>query len=389
MTGGGSGTGSAGSGWSGENQDYPGVPFSDWDFNGRAECPTGSMEIEDYQNVQQVRNCRLVGLRDLKVNKEYVRGKIIDYLNMLADWGVAGYRVDAAKHMWPNDMRPIFDSLHNLPTQWFPSGTRPYVFMEVIDQGGEPITASEYTGMGRVTEFKYSVKIGEVFLNANGQKLSYLKNFGEGWGFLNGVSAVVFVDNHDNQRGHGGGGNVITFKQSRRYKMATAFALAWPYGHVRLMSSYGFDTDWQGPPSDGSGNTNNVPINADGTCGGGWICEHRWRQITNMVGFHNAALGQNMANWWSNNNNQIAFSRGNQAFFAINLEGSGMNVQLQTGLPGGTYCDVISGNKIGGSCSGKSVMVGNDGRAQISIATGSDGDSHYDSMIAIHTGQKL
>lgn len=66
---------------------------------------------------------------------------------------------------------------------------------------------------------------------------------------------LVFVDNHDNQRGHGGGGaNVLTYKQARQYKMATAFKLAHPFGIKRLMSSFAFtDTD-QGPPSDANGN---------------------------------------------------------------------------------------------------------------------------------------
>merc|ERR1740128_723360 len=116
MTGGGYGQGSAGSGWSGDNQDYPSVPFGNRDFNGRGECPTGSLEIESYQDPVQVRNCRLVGLRDLKHSSSYVRQKIVEYLNKLVDMGVAGFRVDAVKHMWPGDMATMMDSMHNLNT---------------------------------------------------------------------------------------------------------------------------------------------------------------------------------------------------------------------------------------------------------------------------------
>ena len=390
MTGGGNGRGSAGSSWSGDNQDFPGVPFSNWDFHGRAECSTHSLEIENYQDPVQVRNCRLSGLRDLKHSKPYVSQKIVEFMNNLINMGVAGFRVDAVKHMWPGDTSNIMNRLANLNTRWFPGGTRPFVFQEVIDQGGEPITASQYTHIGRVTEFKYSIKIGEVFRGANGQKLAYLRNFGEGWGFMGGASAAVFVDNHDNQRGHGGGGDlVLNFKSSRRYKMASAFMLAWEYGYPRLMSSYNFDTDWRGPPSDGSGNTNDVPINGDGTCSGGWMCEHRWRQIANMVEFHNVAVNNRVANWWSNNGNQIAFSRGNRAFIAMNLEGYKLQQNLATGLQSGAYCDVISGEKSGGRCSGKTIHVGSDGRANISIEPGSDNNSFYDSFIAIHANSKL
>jgi alpha-amylase len=34
-------------------------------------------------------------------------------MNYLIDIGVAGFRVDAAKHMWPGDMGAIFGKLKN------------------------------------------------------------------------------------------------------------------------------------------------------------------------------------------------------------------------------------------------------------------------------------
>ena len=75
--------------------------------------------------------------------------------------------------------------------------------------------------------------------------------------------AVSFIDNHDNQRGHGAGGEVLNFFGSRNYKIGNAFMLAWPYGYPKVMSSYMFEKndDGQGPPSNG-GNTKDVTINA-------------------------------------------------------------------------------------------------------------------------------
>lgn len=65
------------------------------------------------------------------------------------------------------------------------------------------------------------------------------RNWGEVWGFMSDGNAVVFVDNHDNQRGHGAGGSsIITFWDSRLYKMAVGYMLAHPYGLPRIMSSY-------------------------------------------------------------------------------------------------------------------------------------------------------
>lgn len=68
------------------------------------------------------------------------------------------------------------------------------------------------------------------------------RNWGEGWGFMANGNALVFVDNHDNQRGHGAGGaSILTFWDSRLYKMAVGYMLAHPYGVTRVMSSYRWD----------------------------------------------------------------------------------------------------------------------------------------------------
>ena len=104
-------------------------------------------------------------------------------------------------------------------------------------------------------------------------------------------------------------------------QMAQAFMLSWPYGLARVMSSYYWDqnfvngqvlimkfhnfsiffkfklsyqdaNDWVGPPVDSNWNIASPTINADGTCGGGWMCEHRWRQIRNMVKFRNVVDGE-------------------------------------------------------------------------------------------------
>jgi alpha-amylase len=67
----------------------------------------------------------------------------------------------------------------------------------------------------------------------------------------------------------------------------------------------------------------------DGTCGNGWVCEHRWRQIFQMVAFRNSAKGTGLNDWWDNGNNQIAFCRGGKAFIAFNNDGYDLNQSLQ------------------------------------------------------------
>ncbi|KAM3605429.1 uncharacterized protein V6R79_025564 [Siganus canaliculatus] len=375
------------------NEEFPSVSYSRWDFNDN-KCFTGSGEIENYGDIDQVRNCRLEGLLDLAQEKDYVRGKITGFMNKLIDMGVAGFRVDACKHMWPNDLSVIFGRLRNLSAKWFPVGSRPFIYQEVIDLGGEPITAKEYFHLGRVTEFKYGAELGNVFRKWNCQKLSYTKNWGEGWGFMPQDVAIVFVDNHDNQRGHGAGGaSILTFWDARLYKMAVGYMLAHPYGVTRVMSSYRWErhivdgkdqNDWIGPPSYNNGSTKPVPINAAETCDDGWVCEHRWHQIKNMVVFRNVVNRQPLSNWWDNGNNQVAFGRGNQGFIVFNNEDCDLDVTLNTGMPGGIYCDVISGQKDGGRCTGKQINVGGDGRAHFRISNGDE-----DPFIAIHADSQL
>jgi alpha-amylase len=220
--------------------------------------------------------------------------------------------------------------------------------------------------------------ISHVIDRRFGQKLCYLRNFGWKWGFLNDSDAVAFIDNHDNQRGHGGGGSILNFFTGRRYKIANAFMLAWPYGCVQVMSSYNFHKKDhnQGPPSNKNGHTIDVRINKDGSCSNGWMCEHRWKQIANMVEFRNVSGYEPVKNWWDNGSNQIAFSRGTKSFIAINNDDFNMRKELQTSLPTGIYRDVISENRL--------VYVRSNGTALIDIQYYTD-----DPIIAIHVNSKL
>ncbi|XP_071799755.1 alpha-amylase 1-like [Asterias amurensis] len=362
--------------------DFGLVPYSALDFNWpQGRCPT-SGDI-DYSNIDSIRNCDLVGLKDLNVEKSYVQDKLAEYLNVLVDAGVAGFRIDAAKHMWPGDLDAVLKKVKNLNTAFgFPPNARPFIFQEVINQGGEVISSWEYRHLGRVTEFKYGT---EVSLGFRGDKvLSHFDSFGEAWGFLPETAAVVFIDNHDNQRGHGGGGNIISHKAGRLYKMANAFMLAHPYGIVRVMSSFSFNDPDSSPPRDPQGNTLSPVINPDDTCGNGWVCEHRWRQIKNMVDFRNVVVGQPLTNWWDNGNHMIAFGRGDKGFIVINNEHGNLYETLQTGLPQGTYCNIYLGDFVHGMCTGPSVFVDYQGFATFNI----QGGGNEDPVVALHIRSK-
>jgi alpha-amylase len=89
-----------------------------------------------------------------------------------------------------------------------------------------------------------------------------------------------------------------------------------------------------------------------------------------MVAFRNTVRTAPVTNWWDNGANQIAFSRGTSGFIAFNGQfGVDLSQTLQTGLPQGAYCDLVTGRKAGNSCTGTKVTVGADGRAAIFISS--------------------
>lgn len=354
-----SGQENGGTGWAGSSYghyNYPGV-YSAQDFHycGR----NGNNDIANYNDRYEVQNCELVNLADLKTESEYVRGRLAAYLNDLLSLGVDGFRLDGSKHMPAADIAAIKAKLNRSA----------YLVQEVIYGAGEPIQPTEYTGNGDVHEFRYGKDLARMF---NNERLAYLRNFGESWGYLSSAKAVVFTDNHDTQRE----GGVLTYRNRGTYALANAFMLAWPYGTPAVMSSFTYSGRDQGQPADGSNRITNV------TCYSGWECEHRWPVIANMVGFRNATEGAGVSNWYDNGYQHIAFSRTGKGYLTINDEDSAVNGRsYYTGLPAGRYCDVIHGTFSNGSCSGPVITVDSSGWFAANIAA-HDG-------IAIHIGAKL
>ena len=87
-----------------------------------------------------------------------------------------------------------------------------------------------------------------------------------------------------------------------RFYLPAVFAMSFPsydqhiYNHVVCASSC---------------STADVIINEDGSCGGGWVCEHRWAPIAGMAGFAKAANGQPYINR-HRGSNEMAWSRGDR-----------------------------------------------------------------------------
>lgn len=352
---------------------YPGL-YTQADFH-------PACTVDDYADAANVQDCELLSLPDLNTGLESVRQKIADYLLSLARLDVAGFRVDAAKHIQQVELNDILARVnHTLASEGRPL---PYVFLEVAGGGaGEALAPRDYFGEGYssggasdITEFTFT-GVGNKFRHVNGEYIAQLNpngppgsQFSEAaWGLLPSDKAVAFLQNHDTQHTCG-----ISYRDGDTFRLANVWMLAQPYGFPSVLSSYVFDCptgNSVGPPSDQDGNTNPVTCAAslETAHPGQWVCEHRDPFIRNMVRFRRVVAGTAITHWWDNGANAIAFSRGDRGFVAINLEATALAQAVPTGLAPGTYCDRISGGLSGGACFGASLVVDAAGSAQVSLA---------------------
>lgn len=385
---GGAGTATDGSKFNAATMSYPN--FSAPDFH--AACSIASADYNS-SNRSNVTNCRLSNMPDLNTGATYVQGQIRNYLNKLVAMGVDGVRLDAAKHMAPTDIAAFLNGTSRTTT----SGEPLWVTQEVIVDGGVNLPA--YFANGTVNEFHYVYAMQQMFRNTNGASISQLRtimgtpgSWGGSWGFVPSQNATVFVNNWDTERNDGNPSSLVASNftgvtndtsGSRRYQLANVLMLAWPYGSAQVHSGFRFTNINQAPPAASPFDTAGAPlINQQ------WDFIHRWPEVSNMVGFRAATAGEGVGNFSTGTSNQIAFSRGARGFVAINNDTSSWNVSLATGLPAGTYCNVVHGllNAAKTACSGDSVVVAANGVATISLGsvTGT-----VVPAVALHINQKV
>jgi alpha-amylase len=80
--------------------EYPSVPYIATDFH----C---ERSLNSWTDPFQLNNGWLTGLTDLNTESEYVRERIAVYMTDLLSIGFSGFRIDAAKHMYPKSISAI------------------------------------------------------------------------------------------------------------------------------------------------------------------------------------------------------------------------------------------------------------------------------------------
>ncbi len=318
------------------------------------------------------------------VNNYADAANVQDCVIMLARLGVAGFRIDAAKHIQQVELDKILALVDSTMTA--EARPMPYYFLEVIGGAGEALSPRDYFGeayasggAADITEFTF-VGVGDKFRGVGGQHISQLNpngtpgnQFSEAaWGIMPSNKAVVFLQNHDTQHQCG-----LSYRDGNVFRIANVWMLAQPYGYPSILSSYAFDCpagNSLGPPSDADGWTTPVTCasSLETATIGQWVCEHRDPSILGMVAFRKVVAGSDVNHWWDDGANAIAFSRGDKGFVAINGAAAPLAVTVATGMAPGNYADVLTGS---------TVVVDSSGAVQVTLAA--------KSALAIDTATKL
>ncbi|WP_413558543.1 alpha-amylase [Bdellovibrio sp. HCB209] len=356
------GVGFAGSTFTHKN--YPGI-YSPNDFHACGR--NGNDNIINYRDLYELQFCQLVGLADLATGAPYVQQRIAEYMNHLLDLGVAGFRLDAAKHIPAKDLAQITKRLKRSA----------YVFQEIIHEAYGPVNYSDYFAAGDVTAYEYPFILGGSIKYGNLGNLLTISRY-----LPESEHSVVFVTNHDLERT--GDGNILRYTGSDHniYRLAQVYMLAYPYGYPQVYSGYDFNSYDQGPPVGPDLRTLGI-LNSDNTCVAPWTCEHRLPEVAAMVNFRNQTdKAFYVSNWNTDNTNYVAFSRGNLGFVALNFSGNPITREFQTGLSAGNYCDLTgpSYSRLNRKCTDMKYNVNSNGMTTVTLPP-------YSSLVLLNRDQ--
>lgn len=342
------GTGTGGSSY--QHYEYPGL-YTSQDFH---QCGTTGNDIGNYQNAFEVQNCELVNLADLKTETAHVQDTIANYLNTLTELGVAGFRIDAAKHMPAADIQAIVSKLEG----------EPKIIQEVIRGAGEPIQPEDYLEAGDVFEFSWGKDMDSL---KQGSTFSSFFKAGTGSKYAPTDQSAVFVENHDTERN----GSTLTYADPQ-YEVFTALMLANPYGTPVLYSGYAFTDHDAGAPATADGKVQDAQCVERTEAGqtyqdGDFTCQQNWPLIRNTIALRTTAGDAPVAEQWNEERDVLAFARTERGFIAVNRGDEPYSGTWKTTLPAGQYCNGGAGSVWEESCTQPDVTVADDGTVDATI----------------------
>lgn len=225
---------------------------------------------------------------------------------------------------------------------------RPFITSEVIG-AGPPIPQVEYSGLGIVSASDFQATLRDAFTKKG---LSTLQDMATLVGGLPSDAANTWVCNQDSERGHDGG--AINYQEGAIYELSHVFTMYVTSFSLKFVNVVHEDmtgrTTLESPPSCRLiRSVTRTPVlptvvsillyfskalvlilclysffvsfarfAAVGTCSGngganGWLCQHRWMSVSNLVPFRKAAAGAGTTHWQNGSPKQIAYERGTSA----------------------------------------------------------------------------
>jgi alpha-amylase len=351
---------------------YPAYTSADF-HSYPANCPESSDSIVNWLSYTEVTQCRLDGLPDLATGTTAVRDAEAAYLNSMIEMGADGFRLDSATEIGETDIAAVESLLDEDTTTGEPVSITQEVYPGSSGQDTR-LDPTSFEGEGSVTAFDYTYAITDDFEDGD---LAALDGYEPE---LPSAYASTMVTNQDTERASSPS---LSYTDGAEYDLADEFLLAYGYGAPQIFSSFEYSSYNQAPPDTTNGDVTNT------VCGtGAWECTEQNPAVDAMVAWHNLALTDDaaVANWTADGNDLIAFSRGDVAWIAINNGGSAETDTFPTGLPDGSYCDIVADTYSDGTCSGAGIVVA-DGQATVTVpADGSvaiDADSVIGNATAV------
>jgi len=358
-----SGTGFAGSTFT--KYDYPGI-YSRQNFHAgleRSDPNYCGSNISNFNNIFNATHCELGGLPDLATEQPAVQEKIVAYLNDLLSIGVAGFRIDAAKHFGIAELTSVRDQLNLV------NGQKPYFSSEAI---GDDNVNLPFTALGTVWAWGWPDDMKSMFgygVLSDGKNVTSRYN-----GYNVSSKTITMVSNHDTEH-HGP--TSLSYRDGLSFQLANVFTLADGFGLPMLYSGFAFTDEGNGAKVDYNGRISNAVCAPRGTVPsrnvteGVYPCMQRWNAIKGMIQWRDiAGNAARQNNVYNRKLNVLSFKRGS-AFVAINASRKKVSRTFSIGLPKGKYCDLISGgasaSSNGGTCDGKRFTVDSKGRSVLSI----------------------
>lgn len=367
---GGPDTGYGGGAFDSSTLTYPAYTAADF-HSYPADCPESGDGIVNWLSYTEVTGCRLDGLPDLATNTTAVRDTEAAYLNSLIAQGVDGFRLDSATEIGETDIAAI-EALLDPDSS---TDTAVFVTQEVYpgtSSQDSRLNPTSFEPEGSVTSFDYSYDLTDDFESGDLAALGSISPQ------LPSADASSFVTNQDTERASS---PTLDYADGSAYILADEFLLAYGYGTPQIFSGFEFSSYNQAPPDAADGDV------TDTVCGtGAWECTERNAAIDALVGWHNLAYTDNdaVAHWSTDGNDLIAFSRGADAWIALNNGSSAQTATFATGLPDGTYCDIVNATYSSGSCSGTGITVSG-GSATVTVPAGGSVAFDVDSLIGTST----